>query len=240
MHGGRCADELDALVAAGRVAEIVEEPLPVAQEDRRDRHVQLIEEARPEELPDRARPAGDQDVFAARGLPRLLERRLDAAVDEVERRAALHRDGRMGVVGEHVRGVVVRRIVSPPAGPLLIAPGSSDRTEHVAPHDRGADPVVAPGDEIVVDARFAAVHAEHIPAAGARCQHPFVEAFAADAERFIEALIGSGAVPVERDREIAPRGPSTSKPPRLGSRRISSDVLIGRSEPTTRSRHHPG
>src|SRR5207342_3552433 len=110
--------------------------------------VQLIEEARPEELPDRARPAGDQDVLAARGLARLFEGRLDAAVDEVERRAALHRDGRMGVVSEHVRRVVVRLFVSPPAGPLLVAPWSSDRTEHVASHDGGADPVVAPGGEV--------------------------------------------------------------------------------------------
>ena len=59
------------------------------------------------------------DVLTAGGLAGPVERRPDAVADEVEGRAAPHRHRVTRVVGQHEHRVVVRRVVAPPAGPLL-------------------------------------------------------------------------------------------------------------------------
>ena len=144
--------------------------------------------------------AAEADVLRAGSGARLLERRLDAVGHEVERGAALHLDGLVRVVGEHEHRVVVRRFGPPPAAPLLArhrSPGPADGPEHVAPHHGGADALEATGREAVVDALGAAGLADDlVPRAG--LEHPLVQALAADAERFLQALVGTGDVAVER------------------------------------------
>src|SRR5258707_562889 len=96
--------------------------------------------------------------------------------------------------------MVVGRILTPPAAPVL-APLAACRAEHVAAHDRRADPLVPSPDEPVVDARIAAALA--IPLTPrARREDPLVQSHAADAERMVMALIGAGRVPVERHRKV--------------------------------------
>jgi hypothetical protein len=180
---------------------VVEQPLTAAEKGGHDRQVQLIDQAGPEVLLDRGGPASEPDVVAVGGLERSLERRIDAVVDEVERGSALHRDGRTGVVGEHEHRVVEGRVVAPPAGPPVAAPGPADRAEHVAAHDRGADAYVGPGGELVVDALVAALPAVR-PAKAAGGQGPFVQSTAAGAQRVVGALVRAGAAAVERDREV--------------------------------------
>jgi hypothetical protein len=83
------------------------------------------------------RPAPRRRVGAAAGprLLRLLERALDPVGDEVERRASVHFDRLARVMRDHEHVVVVRRVVSPPALPLAMAPvPAADGTKHVAPH----------------------------------------------------------------------------------------------------------
>lgn len=52
--------------------------------------MQLINEARPQVLVYRIHPATNAHVLSIGGLARLVERLMDAAGDEVKRRAAFH------------------------------------------------------------------------------------------------------------------------------------------------------
>src|SRR5205807_3097297 len=118
--GGR-ADELDAFVAVRAAVEVVEEPLAAAEQDGHDHQVHLVDQAGAEVLLDLGDATAEPDVVSTSSPERPLERRLDALVDKVERRPALHRDGRTCVVGEHEHRVVIRRVGPPPATPLVSA-----------------------------------------------------------------------------------------------------------------------
>lgn len=83
MRNRRRADELSARVALGAVVEVVEEPLAAAEQDRHDRQVYFVDQAGPKVLLHRRSAAADPDFVAVGCLERLLERRLDAVVDEV-------------------------------------------------------------------------------------------------------------------------------------------------------------
>jgi hypothetical protein len=61
------------------------------------------------------RAAPKHDVFAAGGLSCLVERGLDSVSDEVEPGPSLHLRGITQVMGEDEDGVVVGRVVAPPA-----------------------------------------------------------------------------------------------------------------------------
>ena len=153
-------------------------------------------------------------VVAVGGRERLLERGLDAVVDEVERGAALHRDRRARVVREHEHRVVVGRLVTPPTRPRLVAPRPADRAEHVAPHDGRADADVTPLEELVVDALLAAVLTDH-PAAVAGGEHPVVEPRSALAERVVETLPRSRPrTRRARSRSCAPVASALTSPDR--------------------------
>src|SRR5579859_5705192 len=181
--------------------ETVEEPLAAAEQDRHDYKVHFVDQAGAEVLLNGGRAAAEPHVPAVRGSVCLLQRGLDAIGYEMERRAALHRDRGARIVGEHEDRVMVRRVVSPPALPLVVAPRSADWTEHVAPYDRGADAGVAPCGELVVEPRGAAARAEH-PLEGASGERPLVQPRATHAQRVVEILPGAGSVAVQRDREV--------------------------------------
>src|ERR671918_999422 len=97
------------------------QPLPEAdapsEQDRDDDDVHVVEEPGRKELADRRRTSADADVLAARSLARRLERLGRRAVDEVERRAALHLDRRARVMREHEDRCVERRGRTPPPPP---------------------------------------------------------------------------------------------------------------------------
>ena len=159
VRDGRRADELDVVVAIWATVKVVEEPLAAAEQDGHDHQVHVVDQASAEILLNGGSATADPDVVSVGGVERLLERRLDAVMNEIERGTALHRDGRTWVVGKHEHGVVEGRVVPPLACPLVAGPWSTDRSEHVAPHDGGADAFVALCDEVVVEALVAAVHA---------------------------------------------------------------------------------
>jgi hypothetical protein len=105
--------------------------------------------------------------------------------------------------------MVVPGVVAPPALPRVIGPRSADGAEHVATHDGGADIHVALCDEVVVDALFATVVAKKHLMTRASAEHPVMQSGAfpgalhdALSEGFFEALVRSGGVAVERDREV--------------------------------------
>ena len=97
--------------------------------------------------------------------------------------------------------MVIRRVVTPPTRPLLVAPRPTDRAEHVAAHDRRADALVALSHEPVIGAFVTAHLAEHLTG-GAGAEHPLVQLGAADTESVVDVLGGSSPVSVERDREV--------------------------------------
>src|SRR5204862_5891718 len=149
--------------------------------------------------------APQHDVLGAGGVLRLFERGLDSVGDEVEGRPSLHLHRITRVMGEHEHGVVVGRVVTPPARPLLVAPGTTaGRAEHVPAHHAGAD----------VRARFldypcALVHLAPLLAVGlapgGQRYHPVVEPLAALAERVLLALVRAGDETVQRDRDMTPK-----------------------------------
>jgi hypothetical protein len=127
---------------------------------------------------------------------RPLERDLDAVCDEVEGGAALHLERLARVVGEHEDGRVVRRILTPPALPVLVSPRPADRPEHVAAHDGGADVDVPRTGALVIEARLAALAAVIVAEAAGR-KRPLMQRHAALAERVVEILVGAGHVAVD-------------------------------------------
>src|SRR5690606_4404239 len=97
-------------------------------------------------------------------------------------------------------GNVIWRVFGPPAAPGLVRPGTAHRSPHVPAENPGAEVGQACSGKVVVDTRRPPILAGH-PLKGARRDDPIVQSLAADAKRFIEALLGTGTVPVERNRE---------------------------------------
>src|SRR3984885_10191188 len=140
----------------------VPERLAAAEEDRHERDVHVVDQAGGEELADGGRAAADADVEAARGLLGRRKRLRRAGVDEVEDGAALHLDRGPDVMREHEDGGMERRLLTPPAPPLLVGPRPALRAELVAPHDLRADARPPVAREGVVDAGAPALLALHI------------------------------------------------------------------------------
>ena len=198
-------DGPDLLELHLRVPEVVEEASTVAEQHWNDVELKLVQQSRCQVLLSDLGAAPKHDVFAAGGLPCLVERGLDSVGDEVERGPSLHLHGITRVMGENEHGVVVGRVVAPPARPLLVAPGTTaDRAEHVPAHH--------PGPEVLD--RFlgypcALVHLAALLAVGlapgGQRNHPVVEPLAALAERVLLALVRAGDETVQRDRDMTPK-----------------------------------
>src|ERR1700722_10635322 len=93
------------------------------------------------------------------------------------------------------------RIISPPARPLTLAPGSTDRAEHVPTHDRRADTRFPLREEGVVEALTSAFSADHL-AAAAGFEDPIVELGTPNPERILEILQRPRGVAIERNRVV--------------------------------------
>jgi hypothetical protein len=138
-------------------------------------------------------------VLAASGLAGPLDGFSRRCVNEVERRAPVHRDRRARVMGENEDRCVERRVGTPPARPFRILVPSWV-TELSGAHDFGADPRTVLPQEGVVDAAAAAGLADHLvpPASG---EHPFMQPIAGVPKRRVKAQAFAGAETVERDGE---------------------------------------
>src|ERR1043166_9160526 len=167
----------------------------------RDRQVQLGDEPRFEVLADGRHTAADLHILSQSCRRCPLQRLADTAGDKVEDRAAFHLDRPAIVMRQHKYQAVVGRVFPPPASPVVIGPGPTNRAEHVASYDPGADALPETRGNVVIDAGRAAG-----PAIDAvectRRDEPVVQRFTTDAEGIVSSLARAGPVSVERDREV--------------------------------------
>src|SRR5688500_11755500 len=122
----------------------------------------------------------------------------------MERGPSLHLHGITRVMGDDEHGVVVGRVVAPPARPLLVAPvTTADRAEHVATHHAGPDILDRFLEYACALVHLAALLVVGLAPAGQR-HHPIVEPLAALAERVLLALVRAGDETVHRNRDVTP------------------------------------
>src|SRR5262245_51624234 len=118
------------------LAYIVEYPFARTEHDRDEIEHELVEAAGLQRLADRACPTCDVDETVAGSIRRFGKGNLEA-VDEVEGRPTFHLDRVVRVMGQHEHRSVIRRLGTPPAAPIGIAPLAANGAEHVAAHDVG-------------------------------------------------------------------------------------------------------
>src|SRR5215218_4954687 len=104
----------------------VEQADPLAEEDRRQRDGELIDQTRVEVLDDGVGTSRDSDILASGDLTRLPQRALDPVVDEVERGPARALPGTANLVGQDEDRRVERSFLGPETFSSL---------EHPLPHD---------------------------------------------------------------------------------------------------------
>src|ERR1044072_318108 len=213
VQGVLGGDVLRAGVAEGARVDAGEQVLAAAEHDGAARAVQLVAETRAQRWPDGAGAAEEAYVEATGRRLRPLQRRVDPVGDEMESGAAFHRDGVARMVSEHEDVGVVGRVLAPPALPVVVGPRAALHAEHVAAHDPSADVLEAARGEVSAHPRRPAGLADHA-LKSLRPDEPPVQRFAADAERFLAALLRPCAVAVERDREAVHAELRHDVPPR--------------------------
>src|SRR5438874_4511765 len=125
--------------------------------------MQLVDQTGTQILPNGGNPAAEAHVAPARRSARLLQGDVNAFGDKMKLRTSRHPERRARVMRQHEDGRVIRRLVAPPALPAVVRPRASDRTEHVAPKNPGADSGKTLLRDPVIDSRFAVVMAVHRP-----------------------------------------------------------------------------
>src|SRR5258706_11065883 len=162
--------------------------------------MQLVNQRGAKILPNSGYAATEADSAAARCSGRLLESGVNASRDKAKFRTSRHSKRRSRMMRQHEDGRVIRRLVAPPALPALVRPRATDRTEHVAPENPGADSGKALLRNSVIDSRLSIVMAMHL-APHARVDEPLHQFRASDSERILEILVRPGTVAVDGNRE---------------------------------------
>lgn len=135
-------------------------------------------------LPHGLGTAANLDVLCACRLARLLQRLLNTASDKVKCRSTEHLDRWSGIMCQYESRCVIRRIVTPPAFPLIVGPFAANRPEHVTAQDEGTKTFHGALAEPVIKARFSVVFSEHLTKR-ARREKPLKKLLASQAKRAI-------------------------------------------------------
>src|ERR1700722_10658541 len=101
-------------------------------------------------FPNGSHPTAHSHVTRASRCLCPLQRSLDSISHEMKLGSTFHRDRRPGVVGKHEHGDMVRRILSPPAFPVLIRPWPANRTEHIPAKNPRANILKSARREVIV------------------------------------------------------------------------------------------
>src|SRR5687768_10346159 len=157
----RC--KFNAFVSQSPQVNAFEQSLSTTEQDRRDSNVQLINKALTKILLDRVGPTTNSHVSSGGRLSCPVKRLANAARDELKRRVAFHLNGWTCMMSQDEDWNVIRRIVSPPAFPVHVRPGTANRSEHVPSENPCPNILKAARGEVFVNPRCAAVFAKQGP-----------------------------------------------------------------------------
>src|SRR5712692_367322 len=191
IHMGRtlAGDMLHCFVAQCGQIDTCVESFTGTHENRSDRQVRLIDQPGAQILPNRRDAAAHPNVALARGIPGLLQRRVNTVGDEPKLGAACHALWTPGMMSQHEDGGVIGRLIASPALPAFIRPRAADGPEHIAAEYPGAQAGHRLRGDLVVDARLATFKALHL-SPGSSGEEPLHQRDAADPERILKILIG--------------------------------------------------
>src|SRR2546423_12880444 len=113
---------LGTRIAQRRQIDPRKQMLTSAEQDWRDRDVQLVDESRLEILPHRGHSSADLDIKVTRGLPRALQRFLNPAGDEMKDGPAFHCDRLLAVPRQYEHRRMIGWVLPPPPPPLVLRP----------------------------------------------------------------------------------------------------------------------
>jgi len=139
MRGSVRRNMLDCSVS--QIAEIhpAKERFPLAKRNGSKGKMNFIDVAGLNVLLHSLRTAANLNVLSACRFARSLQRILNTVGDEVKCRSTQHLDWWPWIMCQYESWRVIRRIVTPPAFPLIVRPFSTKRSEHVATEDEGTE-----------------------------------------------------------------------------------------------------
>src|SRR3954469_23781755 len=106
-------------------------------------------------------------------------------------RATLHHEWSTRMMSEHENRLMIHRVITPPASPTLIRPGTADWPEHISAHDPRAYIVETTGGKVVIDPGLSALGAEQLLLKRASGERPSMKGSPADAKRILQVLTRS-------------------------------------------------
>src|ERR1043165_5635280 len=104
------------------------------------------------------------------------------------------------MVRQHKHRNVIRRVLPPPALPVLIRPRATNRPEHVAPQDPGTNIRKPAHRKVIVNAGRPAALSGHL-VKEPRGKDPLMHRLPAHPQRVLHTLIRTGPKPIERYTE---------------------------------------
>src|ERR1700761_9228780 len=130
---------LDCSISQSAKIQAAKERLSLAKRNWSKSEVNFIHVARLNELPHSLETAAYLDVLCACRFARFLQRIFNAVGDKMKCRSAHHLDWRSWMMCQYESWRMIRRIVTPPAFPLVVRPFPTNRSEHVAAEDKGTE-----------------------------------------------------------------------------------------------------
>src|SRR5215204_6209697 len=113
----------------------------------------LVDQSSLQVLPDRRRSAANTHILSARRFLRPLQRRMNSVRHKMKCRPALHLEGRSRMMRQHKDRTVIRRVLAPPAFPILV-PWSAPGGEHIPPENPCPNSFHSSRSKIVVQTVF--------------------------------------------------------------------------------------
>ncbi len=163
MHGLLRRCKFNAFVSQSPQVNAFEQSLSTTEQDRCDSNVKLINKALTKILLDGVGPTTNSHVSSGGRLSCPVKRLANAARDELKRRVVFHLNGWTRMMSQDEDWNVIRRIVSPPAFPVHVRPGTANWSEHVPSENPCPNILKAARGEVFVNPRCAAVIAKQGP-----------------------------------------------------------------------------
>jgi len=182
MRGSLRWNMFDCPVSQRMQVNTAKECFPLAERNGSKSKVNFIDMAGLNVLPHSLGTTANLDVLCACCFARLLQRLFNTTSDEVKCRSTEHLDRWSWIMCQYESRCVIRRIVTPPAFPLIVWPFTTNRPEHVTAEDEGTETLHRALAEPVIQARFSVVFSEHLTKR-ARREKPLKKLLASQTKR---------------------------------------------------------